>query len=57
MKYVVKEGSGSAHCCFEYTIRNTETNEIICECFERHNADLICDAINNKINKENQNDR
>ena len=47
-RYIVEEGSASAHCCFEYSILDTTHNEYIAECFTRIDAELICKALNNE---------
>lgn len=58
MKYQVVEGSESAHCCFGFTVVDTEQPLVrsgvifagrfvsVCECFEKKEADLICAALN-----------
>jgi hypothetical protein len=62
MRYRVVEGSQSGHCCFDFTVVDTERPEIIggkpyvvdgvphyesiCECLEREQADLIVNALN-----------
>lgn len=57
-RYIVVEGSQSAHCCFECTVVDTtrpylihgkqykEQFESLCETFDREDADLICQALN-----------
>lgn len=56
-RYKIIEGSESAHCCFEATVVDTEQPwtcgeetryETICECFNKADAELICDALNAK---------
>lgn len=54
MRYQVVKGSQSAHCCFEWTVVDTEQpissspGEFVqvCECFEEVDARLIADALN-----------
>ena len=58
MRYVVIPESQSGHCCFDYTIVDTERPQLIngmrynkqcapvCECFEEEDALLICAALN-----------
>lgn len=58
MRYIVVNGSQSAHCCFEFTVVDTMRPrmirgqhymgefESVCECFGREEADLIADALN-----------
>ena len=54
-RYIIVDGSVSAHCCFEYTIVDTlEGKEdygdywkkSTCETFERAEAEIICDSLN-----------
>lgn len=52
-RYLVIEGSISAHCCFECTVVDTHRLihgrlecETVCECFEKEHADRIADALN-----------
>lgn len=57
-RYKVVYGSQSFHCCFEYTVLDTEQPRIIggehyrnqyeavCECFDQVDADKICAALN-----------
>lgn len=57
-RFLVVDGSQSGHCCFEYTVVDTELPvtiagvhyknqyEPVCECFERADADRICAALN-----------
>lgn len=55
-RYKVVEGSESAHCCFEYTVVDTETIEheltsriyykAMCECFDKEEAETIAQALN-----------
>ena len=46
MRYIVQEGSVSGHCCFEFTIIDTKKDSNIGECFEKEDAELICNALN-----------
>lgn len=54
MRYQVVKGSQSAHCCFEWTVVDTEQplsfppGEFaqVCECFEEDGARLIANALN-----------
>lgn len=53
-RYKVMEGSQSAHCCFEWTVLDTEQKEeytesgflAVCECFERADAEKIAISLN-----------
>lgn len=57
-RYRVIEGSQSVHCCFEYTVVDTarpvihkgvqyrDYFEAVCECFNRNDADLVCESLN-----------
>ena len=54
-RYKVEEGSDSGHCCFEYTVLDTEAPvvinayqglKVVCECFDKSCAGLVCDALN-----------
>lgn len=57
-RYKVIEESLSGHCCFDFTIIDSSRKEVMndgsitdddfrmCECFERAEADLICNALN-----------
>lgn len=51
-RYIVKQGSESAHCCFEASVIDTKPNpleeNIICECFDKEDAELICKLLNNQ---------
>ena len=60
-RYIIVEGSVSAHCCFKYTIVDTlEGKEdygdywkkSLCETFERAEAEIICDALNKYSQKK-----
>ena len=49
MKYFVKEGSESHHCCFEYTVVFDDEDgkePPICETFDKESAYSICEALN-----------
>jgi len=56
MRYKVIEDSQSGHCCFDWTVVDTETPhsvyaslglfEAVCECFEKEQAKLVCAALN-----------
>lgn len=59
MRYEVREGSQSAHCCFSATVVDTTKPHIladgkqyqdhcdsVCECFEVEDAIKICAALN-----------
>lgn len=52
-RYIVVDGSESAHCCFEATVVDTSrlTHVNICECFDFEEAVLIAEALN-KMEKE-----
>lgn len=61
-RYIIMEGSISAHCCFEFSVLDTTKPEIIggkhfeglkgkhyeavCECFDEKSAILICNSLN-----------
>ena len=57
-RFKIVDGSQSYHCCFAYTVVDTSRPEVVggvqykgqfnavCECFERTDARLICDALN-----------
>lgn len=61
-RYIIYNGSKSAHCCFEATVMDSTKPEIIggehyeddggkhyetvCECFDMKDAMLICEALN-----------
>lgn len=61
-RYIIYEGSKSAHCCFEATVMDSTKPEFvgekqyedeggkhyetICECFNVEDAELICKALN-----------
>lgn len=58
-RYEVKEGSESAHCCFEASVIDTSKKKltdgyIVCECFSPEDAERICDALNALDEQENQ---
>ena len=58
MRYKIRQGSQSAHCCFAFTIVDSENPEgfvdqygyrhydVICEAFEQSEAELVCAALN-----------
>lgn len=47
IRYEVREGSESCHCCFEATVVDTtKPDEIICECFSIEYAKKIAEALN-----------
>lgn len=47
-RYIVEVGSSSAHCCFEYTVVDTEANNRpICETFCLIDANKVAEALNN----------
>lgn len=62
MRYEIREGSQSYHCCFEWTVVDTDKPvmiggkqyvgstglqfEAICECWDKAEAEFICAAIN-----------
>lgn len=58
VRYKVVEGSQSAHCCFDFTVVDLKkptliygehwNNEFdaVCECFDKEDADRICEALN-----------
>lgn len=57
MRYELEKGSGTNHCCFSYTIRDTQkptygfkgnfiSYEIVCECLDEEYAKLILEALN-----------
>ena len=61
-RFRIVEESQSAHCCFDFTVVDTSKPDIVggkqyegrfglqfeavCECFERADAELICNALN-----------
>ena len=61
-RYKVVEGSSSNHCCFEFTVIDTQLlvstgfgvgvdgithgPKVMCECFEQEQAETICRALN-----------
>ncbi len=58
-RYIIVNGSQSAHCCFEYTIVDTwagkeqfehrsSWNRTMCEVFVEEEAKTICDALNGR---------
>lgn len=52
-RYVVVDGSESGHCCFDASVLDTHNPDthihkngtIVCECFERDDADRIAAAL------------
>lgn len=46
MRYVVREGSSTGHCCFEATVRDTEADENLCETWEVADAHRIAASLN-----------
>ena len=53
-RYKILEGSKSGHCCFDFTVIDTEVimhgdPMTICECFNKEDAELVCTALNNLI--------
>jgi hypothetical protein len=60
-RFKVVPGSQSAHCCFDCTVVDTtkpvvyggehynNEYETICECFDKADADTICDALNRHV--------
>jgi len=55
-RFMVKQGSETAHCCFEWSIVDTNTDQTICEGFDNTYSLLICEKLNlwndNLINKK-----
>ena len=56
-RYIIIEGSFSQHCCFGYTIIDTAAGKedygdykpwkrSMCETFEKEEAEIICNALN-----------
>lgn len=68
-RYRVVEGSESAHCCFEWTVVDTEKPfhitgigfenrfEQVCESFSMENAVMICDALNYQFRKQKESEK
>jgi hypothetical protein len=60
MRYQVRDGSQSFHCCFGYTVVDTTKPvmvgdqqynnqfEAVCECYDEDDANAIADALNAK---------
>lgn len=56
-RYAVVDGSESGHCCFTASVVDTRKPslvgnepyvEIVCECFERKEAEMVASALNAK---------
>lgn len=49
-RYKVVKGSESVHCCFEFTILDSQGTDKdfgnICECFDEETANRICRLLN-----------
>lgn len=55
MQYQIMESSNH-RCCFEYSVVDVDTKrvpeddddryEVICECYDKRDAELICAAVN-----------
>ena len=52
-RYMIVDGSGSGHCCFDATIVDTnrkhphyEQGHWLCECFDLQDAELITETLN-----------
>lgn len=59
-RYIIVDGSLSSHCCFQFTIVDTDAGKkpygdywerSMCETFQRDEAEQICAALN-KSNQE-----
>jgi hypothetical protein len=52
MRYKVEKGSVSGHCCFEYSVMDTESTDkyakfsAVCECYTEEDADRIARLLN-----------
>lgn len=55
-RFIIVQGSCSAHCCFEYTVVDADAGKesygdywkkSMCECFDLEDAEIICNALNN----------
>lgn len=55
VRYAVREGSLSGHCCFAFTVVDTSKVEVLnayrseeklCECWSKEDADKIVAALN-----------
>lgn len=51
MKYVVKSGSATGHCCFEAsvvdsTVTSPHDNSVVCECYDPAMAERIASLLN-----------
>lgn len=64
-RYKIVKGSESAHCCFDYTIVDSDTISMtyrdgsvdyktMCECFDLEEAQVILDALN-RVNDNAEN--
>lgn len=48
-RYKIVEGSESGHCCFEFSVIDTQNKELfepICETYTKRHAELICNCLN-----------
>ena len=63
-RYKVIPGSVSGHCCFDFSVVDTETEEsgpvnkhekLMCECFEKEAAEIISKALNMMENRSDFN--
>lgn len=62
-RYQVVDGSVSGHCCFEATVVDTHTphqvyrdlHALVCECFDREDAEKIASALNTVARIESAN--
>lgn len=47
MRYIVKEGSNTGHCCFEASVvEDSPAGGSICECFDKDDAKTIASMLN-----------
>lgn len=52
-RFIVVEGSYSAHCCFTHSVIDTiNGGECICEAFSQEDAEKIAEALNETIDPE-----
>ena len=64
-RFIVVEGSQSAHCCFDATVVDTTKQRVVgefkhylgqfesvCECFNQDDADMIAAALNAAVEPE-----